>query len=204
MKSPAAWSRALVPRSPPAASRETADGTCTADQALTRLYAEHSRSLLRLAALLVHDTAAAEEITETAFAAMYDAWRWQRDTAVAVAFLRQAVVRQAPIVQRRQTGTEGGFSPGSSRTRQDAIAGLERGAIVAMLLSLPDRQREAVVLRCYSELSEEQAAAAMGVSRAAVRRHTTRALAALRAKLDRDSGLKDDDGYQDVNGPTVR
>jgi predicted RNA polymerase sigma factor len=53
----------------------SADADGTADQALTRLYAEHSRSLLRLAALLVNDAAEAEEITQAAFAATHDAWQ---------------------------------------------------------------------------------------------------------------------------------
>jgi RNA polymerase sigma factor (sigma-70 family) len=44
---------------------------------------------------------------------------------------------------------------------------------------LPDRQREALVLRYYLDLSEEQIAAAMGISRGTVKSTASRALAAL-------------------------
>jgi Sigma-70, region 4 len=57
-----------------------------------------------------------------------------------------------------------------------------------MLRSLPERQREALVLRYYGELSEAQAGAAMGISPAAARRHTARAVATLRTMLEQESG----------------
>ena len=56
--------------------------------------------------------------------------------------------------------------------------------IVAVLRTLPDRQREAVVLRYYADLSEADTAAAMGISRGAVKSHTARGVAALRRHLD--------------------
>jgi len=52
---------------------------------------------------------------------------------------------------------------------------------------LPERQREALVLRYYGELSGAQAAA-MGVSPATARRHTARAVATMRTMLARESG----------------
>ncbi|MGI8451301.1 MAG: sigma-70 family RNA polymerase sigma factor, partial [Streptosporangiaceae bacterium] len=56
--------------------------------------------------------------------------------------------------------------------------------LLAALGELPARQREVLVLRYYANLSEEQAADTIGISRAAVRRHATRANAALRTLLD--------------------
>ena len=55
--------------------------------------------------------------------------------------------------------------------------------LLAALGALPARQREVLVLRYYANLSEEQAADTIGISRAAVRRHATRANAALRTLL---------------------
>ncbi|HEV2373638.1 MAG TPA: sigma factor-like helix-turn-helix DNA-binding protein, partial [Streptosporangiaceae bacterium] len=48
---------------------------------------------------------------------------------------------------------------------------------------LPARQREALVLKFYADLSEAQIAAAMGISKGAVKSHTSRAMAALRTVL---------------------
>lgn len=173
----------------------SADADGTADQALTRLYAEHSRSLLRLAALLVNDAAEAEEITQAAFAATHDAWQRLGDTSAAAAFLRRAVVRGARSVRRHGAGADGGLP-----ARPDAVASLAHADLAAMLRSLPERQREALVLCCYGELSEAQAGAAMGVGPAAVRRHSARAVAALRTSLEQESGLGTSHHGADVPG----
>jgi RNA polymerase sigma factor (sigma-70 family) len=69
---------------------------------------------------------------------------------------------------------------------QGAITQLERRAVIAALRSLPARQREAVMLRYYLDLSEEEVAAAMKISRGAVKSHTARAKAALRSVLERE------------------
>ena len=66
---------------------------------------------------------------------------------------------------------------------QDAITRLERSAVIAALRSLPARQREALVLKFYLELSEEEVAAAMKISSGAVKSHTFRGKAALRTVL---------------------
>ena len=192
LRIPVPRSGALAPRPPAAASRASADAACTADQALTRLYAAHSRPLLRLAALLVHDAAAAQEITEAAFAAAQDARRQLNDTDATAAFLRRAVVSQARRAQPRHRGTERPAAPDRSPARRDVGPGLARGPLTAALRSLPERHREAVVLRYYAGLPEAQTAAAMGVSRAAVKRDTRRALAALRTKLDHELGSPGD------------
>jgi RNA polymerase sigma factor (sigma-70 family) len=65
-----------------------------------------------------------------------------------------------------------------------AIAALERSAVVSALRALPARQREALVLRYYGDLSEAQIASAMGISRGAVKSHTARAMTALRTVLE--------------------
>ena len=55
--------------------------------------------------------------------------------------------------------------------------------MVAALAGLPVRQREALVLRYYLELSEAEMAAAMGVSTGTVKTHLHRGLAALAGAL---------------------
>jgi RNA polymerase sigma factor (sigma-70 family) len=51
--------------------------------------------------------------------------------------------------------------------------------VLAAIRRLPDRQREALVLRYYLDMSEDQAAQAMGVSRGTVKSATSRAVAAV-------------------------
>ena len=78
-------------------------------------------------------------------------------------------------------------APPDMPSAEDAIlALLERPAVVAALRQLPDRQREAIVLRYYADLSEAEIAAAMRISRGAVKSHTARGMAALRAAMEQE------------------
>jgi RNA polymerase sigma factor (sigma-70 family) len=54
---------------------------------------------------------------------------------------------------------------------------------VAALHALPPRQREALVLRYYGDMTEAQTASVMGISRAWVKTHTAIAMSALRSIL---------------------
>jgi RNA polymerase sigma factor (sigma-70 family) len=67
-----------------------------------------------------------------------------------------------------------------------AFALPERSAVLAALRQLPERQRQALVLRFYANMSEAQIADAMGISRKAAKSHTSRAAAALRGMLEDD------------------
>jgi RNA polymerase sigma-70 factor (sigma-E family) len=159
-----------------------------ADQAVTELYGSQYRPLVRLAALLVRDLSTAEEVVQDAFVAMHGAWRRLRDPDKALAYLRQSVVNRARSVLRHRAVVEK-YAPKGLPDMQSAEAGaiieLERAAVVKALHTLPTRQREALVLRYYGDLSEAQIADAMGISRGAVKSHTARGMAALRNVLER-------------------
>ena len=68
---------------------------------------------------------------------------------------------------------------------RDALAAERHAELLARLATLPARQREALVLRFYADLSEAQTAEAMGISPGAVKSHTARGLAALRREVQR-------------------
>jgi RNA polymerase sigma-70 factor (sigma-E family) len=161
-----------------------------ADRAVTAIYSEHYRSLVRLAAFLVRDTATAEEVVQDSFVAMHGAWRRLRDTDKALSYLRQSVVNRSRSVLRHRVVVDKNTPkppPDMPSAEHGAIIQLERSAVVSALRALPDRQREALVLRYYGDLSEAQIASTMGISRGAVKSHTARAMSALRAVLERDT-----------------
>ena len=161
-----------------------------ADRAVTAIYSEHYRSLVRLAAFLVRDNATAEEVVQDSFVAMHGAWRRLRDTDKALSYLRQSVVNRSRSVLRHRIVVDKNTPkppPDMPSAEHGAIIQLERSAVVSALRGLPERQREALVLRYYGDLSEAQIASVMGISRGAVKSHTARAMAALRAVLERDS-----------------
>lgn len=161
-----------------------------ADRAVTAIYSEHYRSLVRLAAFLVRDNATAEEVVQDSFVAMHGAWRRLRDTDKALSYLRQSVVNRSRSVLRHRIVVDKNTPkppPDMPSAEHGAIIQLERSAVVTALRSLPERQREALVLRYYGDMSEAQIASMMGISRGAVKSHTARAMSALRTVLERET-----------------
>jgi RNA polymerase sigma-70 factor (sigma-E family) len=159
------------------------------DRAVSALYQEHYRSLVRLAALLVRDVGSAEEVVQDSFVAMHGGWGRLRDTDKALSYLRQTVVNRSRTILRHRAVVDRNAPkppPDMPSAEHGAIALLERSAVVAALRTLPPRQREALVLRYYGNLSEAQIAGAMGISQGAVKSHTARAMIALRAVLERE------------------
>lgn len=161
-----------------------------ADHMVVALYTEQYRALVRLALLLVHDVPTAEEVVQDAFVAMHTGWRRLRDTEKALSYLRQAVVNRSRSVLRHRSVVDKNApkpAPDMPSAELGAIALLERSAVVAALRELPGRQREAIVLRYYADLSEAQIAEAMGISKGAVKSHTARGMAALRLTLEQEA-----------------
>ena len=159
-----------------------------ADEAVTQLYSNHYRSLVRLAGLLVRDEPTAEEVVQECFIAMHDGWQRLREEDKALSYLKQAVVNRSRSVLRHRSVVDRNApkpAPDMPSAEQGAITGLERSAVISALRALPDRQRQALVLRYYADLSEAQIAEMMGISKGAVKSHTARGMSSLRAVLER-------------------
>ena len=169
------------------AEAQLAGDTWDADQAVTQLYAAQYRSLVRLAALLLRDTGAAEEVVQDSFIALHGAWRRLRDSDRALAYLRQSVVNRARSALRHRKVEERHAPapmPDHASAEHGALEALERQQVITALHELPGRQREVLVLRYYLDLSEAQIADALGISRGAVKSHASRGMAALRTSLE--------------------
>ena len=160
-----------------------ADAQSDADQAITAIYGTEYRSLVRLAAALVGDVGIAEEVVQDSFVAMYGAWSLLRDREKALAYLRRRVIsrsrsalQQGMVADRNAPKPKPGIIPSAE---QGTITQLERSAVISAMHTLSLRQREALMLRFYLDLSERQAASAMNISPGAANYHTARAKAAL-------------------------
>jgi RNA polymerase sigma-70 factor (sigma-E family) len=162
-----------------------------ADEAVTALYLAHYRGLVRLAALLLDDTGAAEEVVQDAYVRMHGSWRRIRDPQAAVGYLRTTVLNLARSrLRHRQVARRHAPAPppDAASAEQGALDRLEHDRVVAALRRLPDRQRECLVLRYYADLSEAEIAVAMGISAGAVKSHASRGMAALRVALEAHRG----------------
>ncbi len=162
-----------------------------ADEAVTQMYAAHYTSLVRLAALLVRNSGEAEEIVQDAFVAMHDKWRRLREPDKALAYLHRSVVNKARSVQRHHTVADKHLYREADAVRRHepsaedrALDTQTRQVVMAALETLPQRQREVLVLRYYSDLTEHHIAEILGVSRGAVKSHASRGLSSLRTRLE--------------------
>lgn len=164
--------------------------TATADEAVVDLYRAHYAGLVRLSAMLVGDLGTAEEAVQDAFVAMHGSWSRLRDPDKALAYLRQAVVNRSRSKLRHRAVVAKYPQeppPDVPSAENYAIAAGERAEVLAALRALPRRQRETLVLRYYSDLSEAQIADTLGISPGAVKSHAFRGLAALRNLLEKTS-----------------
>jgi RNA polymerase sigma-70 factor (sigma-E family) len=138
---------------------------------------------------MLRDVSAAEEVVQDSFVAMHGGWRRLRDSDKALSYLRQSVVNRSRSVLRHRIVVDRNMpkpAPDMPSAEQEYISQLDRPALISALRTLPARQREALVLRYYGDLSEAQIAATMGISVGAVRSHTARAMSSLRAELSGD------------------
>jgi RNA polymerase sigma-70 factor (sigma-E family) len=164
-----------------------ASNTLDRDEAIERLFRDEYRSLLRLVALLVDDTASAEDVVQDAFVKLHRAWGRVRAIDDAPAYLRSIAMNTARSRLRRRLVIER-HPPESRRDNRsaedDILVREDERDVVDAVRSLPRRQRECVALRYYLGLSEAEIAAELGISPGSVKSHTHRAMAALASKLE--------------------
>jgi len=153
-----------------------------ADREVTALYLTHYRPLVRIAALLVQDLAAAEEIVQDSFVAVHAAWRRLPDAEHALSYLHRSVVDRSRAALRQHVVVDK-LAPDVPSGHGEASIEVERSAFISALWTLPPRQREVVVLRYFADLPETQVASATGVSETAVKAYTVRAMSSLQTEL---------------------
>ena len=158
------------------------------DAVITELFRTNYRSLVRMATLLVQDDTTAEEVVQESFIALHGA-RQSIDCGYerSLSYLRQNVVNRSRSVLTYRAVEDRLIGPTRElavpSAEEDTAPFLERSVVIDAIRSLPARQREALVLRYYCDLSEVAIAEVMGISRGAVKYHTARAMASLRTAL---------------------
>jgi RNA polymerase sigma-70 factor (sigma-E family) len=134
---------------------------------------------------LTGDRGLAEDLAQTALANAYASWARVRRADDPDAYLRRILVNAYRATLRRRrvpeqlTGTPddyGGLEIDATSQQDD------RATIIAALQTLPQRQREVVVLRYWLDLTETQVAATLNCSVGNVKSQAARALAKLRSR----------------------
>ncbi|MEU4063701.1 sigma-70 family RNA polymerase sigma factor [Streptomyces wedmorensis] len=158
---------------------------------LTELYRARRVDMVRLALFLVDDLHTAEDVVQDAFASVCRTY----GTSLAGledpgAYLHTAVVNAARSVLRRRR-TARAYTPphqGAGPPVDEALLlAEEHRHVLDALARLTHRQREVLVLRYWSELTEAQIAQTLGLSRGTVKSTASRALDALERLLEATS-----------------
>ncbi|MEW2494876.1 SigE family RNA polymerase sigma factor [Streptomyces nodosus] len=170
----------------PTADRDSEEDSPT----LADLYRTRRLDMVRLAAFLVDDLHTAEDVVQDAFAAVCRRHGERLDDLQdAHAYLHTAVVNAArSVLRRRRTArayTPPYQGPGAPVDELLLLAEEHRQVLDA-LAQLTARQREVLVLRYWSDLTEAQIAETLGVSRGTVKSTASRALATLEQLLETD------------------
>ena len=161
---------------------ETLPASLEARRHVSALYQSHALALVRLAVLMTGDQPTAEDVVQDAFLGLYRRWQALHDADKALGYLRSSVLNGCRSVHRTRYRRQGitADPPGLADSAEaEAMLGEAHREVLAALRRLPPRQREAVVLRYYLDMTEEQAAQALGISRGTVKSATSRGLAAL-------------------------
>lgn len=156
---------------------------------LTDLYHAHRLGLVRMAVLLVDHQDLAEDVVQEAFTQLYQRHGEQlEDLDNALGYLRTSVVNGArSMLRRRRTARE--YVPpheaDAPSAEDHAVLNDEHRRVLVALQELTSRQREVLVLRYWSDMSEAQIAETLGLSRGAVKSTASRALDALEKHLEK-------------------
>ena len=152
------------------------------DQAFESFVRAHATTLIRLAGALTGDPDVSEEVAQSALERLFVRWRRVDDP---LAYARQVVVNLCRDRGRGAAGRERAGLPFTETAAPDVI-GLhdDRDQLVRAVRALPYRQRAVVVLRFWHDLTEQQAADALGIRVGTVKSQTSRALQRLRRLLD--------------------
>lgn len=148
--------------------------------------AVRQQRLVRTAYLLTGDLHSAEDLAQIALAKAYLSWGKIREPRAADAYVRRIMVNEHTSWWRRawrhnERSTDA--VPEVADTGLDPTDFAERDQMWELIQTLPPRQRAAVVLRFYEDLSEAETAQVLSCSVGTVKSQTSRALATLRGRL---------------------
>jgi RNA polymerase sigma-70 factor (sigma-E family) len=146
---------------------------------------EHTSALLRMAYLLTGNRTAAEELVQDTLVRLYPKWERVEAAEAPLAYVRRALANGFINHQRRAARREYAYADVPEHAdHRDALGQLhDRDEIWAGLLTLPERQRAALVLRFFEDLSDEESAAALGCRVGTIRSLVSRGLSALREQM---------------------
>jgi RNA polymerase sigma-70 factor (sigma-E family) len=160
--------------------------------AFTEFVAARSPALFRTAYLMVGDHGLAQDLVQEALTKTYVVWPRLREASKAEAYTRKAITTTYITWWRRKAWKAErprGEVPDSAMTSDPGHDGgvVDRAWLWGELQSLPPRQRAAIVLRYYEDLTEAQTAEAMGCAVGTVKSQVAQGIKRLREQMGADT-----------------
>lgn len=156
------------------------------DEAVRTLYERCHADMVRFAAFLTGDVAAAEDVAHEAFVRVFDAWDRIDDHDHVDAYLRATVVNLVRGRHRRTMVAERLGRPSLTlvaSAEDDALERVGHDRVLAALADLPLRQRTCVTMRHWLRMTETEIARELDLSVGSVRTHLKRGIATLQRTL---------------------
>ncbi len=137
---------------------------------------------------MVGDVGLAQDLVQEALVKTYVAWPRLRNPGAAEAYTRKAITTTAIgwFRRKRWSAERSSDEPPDMLAPGHADSIADRSWLWQCLMRLPPRQRVAIVLRYYEDLTETQAAEAMGCAVGTVKSQVSAGLAKLRALVGDD------------------
>ena len=157
---------------------------------LEELYERHAPAAGRLAYLLTGDRPAAEDLVQEAFVRVVGRFRHLRVPDAFEAYLRRTIVNLHTSQLRRRRLERAHLEREQAAAQKASPAMPEVGVreeLWQALQELPARQRAAVVLRYYEDLSERETASLLHCSPNAAKSLVARAMETLRARIESET-----------------
>jgi RNA polymerase sigma-70 factor (sigma-E family) len=158
-----------------------------------------SAALVRSAMLLTGDEALAQDLVQAALAKTWSRWARVVRQDAPEAYVRRVMVSTFLTWTRRRWRAEQPVAevPDPGNPRDDFADADLRSCVLGALGALAPRQRAAIVLRYFDDLTDPQAAAVLGCSVGTVKSQAAKALLALRG-CPQLHGLADDEVTRDA------
>lgn len=158
--------------------------------AFSEFVESRSHALLRTAYLMVGDHQLAQDLLQEALIKTLIAWPRLRDPAKVDAYARRTIVTTAITWRRRRSFHERPVELVPEPSGPDLAGSLAtHQVLMAHLRTLAPRQRAAIVLRYYEDLTLAQTAELMGCSVGSVKSHVSIGLRHLRERMGPDVDL---------------
>src|SRR4029078_1516466 len=173
-------------------SARTEGATTATGGRLEDLYLRYADGAARLAYLLTGDRLVAEDIVQAAFVKLAGRLAHLRDPGAFDTYLRRTVVNLSRSYWRRKKVEGADLKREKGAIRAEGVAGgssiVDRELLWRAMAGLTERQRAAIVLRFYEDLSEADVAEILRCRPGTAKSLVSRGLEAMRHEIRGEQG----------------